>query len=224
MMTAHFSDYVQSHLHPKTIFVVGGGPSLNQHDLAVLNQPEHFVICCNQAFSLIPSAKIAHHSDYAWWEQYQSQLESQFTGDFITGCGLGNTKAYPDVVTHMGFIQHHNLDDLFRSAMYVYGNNCGLQALSIAHLFQPQNIVLIGFDFKAENGQSHGYEKNNLASMEHYQSFWLMFLRGFTDFEKIKATQWQKAYPNQALPAIWNVNPDSALTLYDKSKSLSDFL
>lgn len=224
MTTTHFSEYVEQHSSPQTIFVLGGGPSLKKHDLTPLNTPEHFVICCNQAFQLIPSAKITHHSDYAWWEQYQSRLASEFRGDFITGCGLGNSKTYPKAVTELKITPPAQWEQLFSSTMQVYGNNCGLQAMCIAHLFQPQNIVLIGFDFKTENGQSHGYATENSASIKRYESFWRMFLRDFADFEKIKTKQWKKVFTDRPLPSIWNINPDSALSIYDRSKNLSDFL
>lgn len=106
----------------------------------------------------------------------------------------------------------------------ITGNNCGLQALVLAHLFKPQNIVLIGFDFKADNNTTHGYEKLDPASLKHYQKFWNIFLKDFKRFEQLKKIQWNVAFPNIEMPKIWNLNPDSALELYDKSKNLADFI
>lgn len=223
-MTSHFYQYIQDHKFLDTIFIIGGGPSIKTMNLEALRNRKHFIICCNQAFEMFPHAQIAHHSDYGWWIKYQSLLETQFKGHFITGCGLGNTQDYPETVVRMQFIHHTNQDQLFRTTDYVYGNNCGLQALSLAHLFQPKNIVLIGFDFKSLNGQSHGYEKSATDPSINYPHFWNMFLKSFKAFERLKRTQWQAIHPTHNPPQIWNLNPDSALTLYDTNKTLEDFL
>lgn len=223
-MDSNFHQYIQDHKFINTIFIIGGGPSIKTMDLTALRDPKHFVICCNQAFAMFPHAQITHHSDYSWWEKYQSSLGTQFKGLFITGCGLGNSRSYPESVVQMQFIHHGNQDQLFRTTEHVYGNNCGLQALSLAHLFQPKNIVLIGFDFKSLNGHSHGYEKSTTDPSINYAHFWKLFLKSFQAFERLKTTQWQSVHPTINPPQIWNLNPDSALTLYDRTKTLEDFL
>lgn len=223
-MTSHFYQYIQNNKFIDTIFIIGGGPSIKMMNLTALHNPKHFVICCNQAFELFPHAQITHHSDYSWWMKYQSQLETQFKGHFITGCGLGNNQNYPETVVRMQFIHHANQDQLFKSTEHVYGNNCGLQALSIAHLFQPKNIVLIGFDFKPLDGQTHGYAQLNTDPKLNYMHLWTLFLKSFKAFEQLKTTQWQAVYPTRNPPKIWNLNPNSALTLYNKTKALEDFL
>ena len=223
-MNQNFHQYIQHHKFINTIFIIGGGPSIKTLDLSGLDTSKHLIICCNQAFELFPNAQITHHSDYSWWEKYQSSLEIQFKGHFITGCGLGNTRAYPEMVTHMQFIHHANQAQLFRSSNHVYGNNCGLQALSIAHLFQPKNIVLIGFDFKSLHGKTHSYAQSNTHPNLDYAHLWALFLKSFKAFEQLKTTQWQTVYPTRQPPQIWNLNPDSALALYNKTKALEDFL
>ena len=223
-MASDFYQYIQNNKFIDTIFIIGGGPSLKKIDLTVLNDPQYFVVCCNQAFELFPHAQITHHSDYSWWTQYQSQLKTQFKGHFITGCGLGNSRSYPEIVERMQFIHHANQDQLFKATDHVYGNNCGLQALSLAHLFQPKNIVLIGFDFKNLDGQSHGYTQLKADPTLDYTHFWALFLKSFQTFVRLKRAQWHVVHPTHNPPQIWNLNPDSALTLYDKTKTLEDFL
>ena len=223
-MSENFEYYLKQHQQPKTIFIIGGGPSLQKIDDLALQNTQHFVICCNQAFRLFPYARIAHHSDYSWWVKYKLQLEQHFKGDLITGCGLGNTLDYPSNVTRLSTSNYNNHHELFNLPTLITGNNCGLQALALAHLFKPQNIVLIGFDFKTDDNTTHGYEKSDHVSIEHYQKFWNIFLKDFKRFEKLKNTQWNTIFPNIEMPKIWNLNPDSALELYDKSKRLADFI
>lgn len=223
-MSDNFRYYLQQYQKPELIFIIGGGPSLKKIDLLSLQHSNHFIICCNQAFQLFPNARIAHHSDYNWWQQYQIKLEQQFKGDLITGCGLGSTLSYPSNVTRLSTSHYENHHELFTLPTMITGNNCGLQALVLAHLFKPQHIILIGFDFKATNNTTHGYNKADLTSIEHYQKFWNIFLKDFKRFEHLKKIQWNVAFPNIEMPKIWNLNPDSALEFYDKSKNLADFI
>ena len=222
MIKSDFTHYLKDQ-NPKNIFIIGGGPSLQKLDTTALQKSEHFIICCNQAFKLFPYANIAHHSDYQWWLEYQSELEQNFLGDYITGCGLGHSSDYPSNVTRLYTVTHDTQHELFQSSNRILGNNCGLQALALAHLFQPENIILIGFDFTADRNMTHGYEKSNLQSVAHYEKFWQIFLKDFKRFERLKNAQWSLSFPNTALPKIWNLNPNSALDLYDRSKCLSDF-
>lgn len=224
MISSQLTHYLKKYTQPETIFIIGGGPSLKQHDTQALQNPEYFVISCNQAFRLFPYARIAHHSDYSWWVKYKLQLEQHFKGDLITGCGLGNTLDYPSNVIRLSTSNYKNHDELFQLPTLITGNNCGLQALALAHLFQPKNIVLIGFDFKADHNTTHGYEKSDHVSIEHYQKFWNLFLKDFKRFEQLKNIQWNTIFPNVEMPKIWNINPTSALELYDKSKCLADFI
>ncbi|SPL68912.1 motility associated factor glycosyltransferase family protein [Acinetobacter stercoris] len=219
-----FPDFIQQNLHPETIFIIGGGPSIQSYDLTQLQHPDYFIITCNQAFQLLPHSKISHHSDYSWWQKYHQRLEMDFKGQIITGCGLGSNLTYPDSVIKLNTIQFHTREQLFKSPSYVYGNNCGLQTVSLAHLFIPKNIVLIGFDFKSENNQSHGYIQDQQNNIKSYEKFWTLFLKDFQRFEQRRHQIWHEINPDYPLPKIWNINPNSALTLYDQTARLDDFI
>ncbi|MCP1771287.1 hypothetical protein J2T38_000076 [Neisseria perflava] len=219
-----FLHYMQQQRYPDTIFVIGGGPSLKNVNFSLFT-PEHFVIVCNQAFELMPHARIAHHCDHKWWRDYRTSLAENFKGEFITGCGLGCNLEEDGSVLRVGLRNQNSQlgEEIFYPTddIYVYGGNSGLQALSLAHLFAPKNIVLIGFDFQAKDGKSHGYAKKDQQAVDSYLRFWKMFVKDFNRFEKLRRDVWRADNP---LPEIWNVNPDSALTLYDRSRKLADFL
>lgn len=180
---------IQKYHQVEFVIIVGGGTSLKQFDLIQL-QPQHnqLIICCNQAFRLIPTAQISHHSDYVWWMEYQKQLKVHFQGELITGCNLGHNQTYPDQVTHLRCARVDSLATLFTEPDLIYGNNCGLQALALAHLFQPTSIYLLEFDFQADATQTHGYEKTDIKDLAHYEKFWQFFLKDFRRFEQHRQT------------------------------------
>ena len=147
------------------------------------------MICCNQAFLSCPQAQISHHSDYSWWLDYQTHLK-HFKGQLRTGCGLGRNIAYPaDInIYELHTVRGAATAALFQDPNYVYGNNCGLQALAFAHHFKPQHIWLIGFDFKADQQQSHGYDLQKPTPLETAGKFWPSFLKDFARFERLRQT------------------------------------
>lgn len=207
------------------IFVIGGGASLLQQPIHLLDAKQHFIITCNEAFTFFPNAMISHHADYSWWQEHQNQLNFVFKGSIKTGAGLGTNLPYPDnSIETLTMVKANNQDLLFRTPEYIYGNNCGLQALSLAHLMRPKHIILLGFDFKIENHQTHSYKNMPTEDLKRLQIFWAGFLKNFEEFEHFRQLQWHKVHPHLALPKIWNTNPDSALNLYDKSKSLEELL
>lgn len=221
-----FSYFLNLYKNIKDILIIGGGPSIKNYDLQHLPiQDDLLIICCNQAFLQCPQAQISHHSDYSWWLNYQDQLK-HFSGILRTGCGLGSNLDYPleSKIYKLTTARVRQLDLLFQNPNLIYGNNCGLQALSLAHLFQPYNIWLLGFDFRAEQGISHGYEIQQTAGLDHYLKFWPQFLRDFSRFEHLRKTAWQKAYLNHPIPQIYNLNPNSALNLYPLPQKIPYFL
>lgn len=216
---------LQQYRQVQNIVILGGGPSLQTLDLAQLHPTQEcLIICCNQAFQLMPQAQIAHHSDYQWWKNYQQALDTEFQGQLITGCGLGSNASYPEHIHQFSTCQNDQLASLFQSLRLTYGNNCGLQALALAHLFQPESIWLAGFDFKAQEQRSHGYVKYDHKDMSHYEKFWGFFLKDFSRFERLRHSLWPQHYPERNLPQIYNLNADSALKLYPCPVQLPPFL
>lgn len=224
-MQKKFSDLVLNEPPTKKIFVIGGGASLQQQPIHLLDTKQHFLITCNEAFRFFPEAYISHHADYSWWQEHKNQLDRLFKGAIKTGAGLGTNLPYPDnSIEMLTMVKANNQDLLFRTPEYIYGNNCGLQALSLAHLLRPKHIILLGFDFKIENNQTHSYKNSSTESLQHLKTFWAGFLRNFAEFEQFRQQQWKVIHPKLALPKIWNTNPNSALNLYDKSKSLNELI
>lgn len=146
------TELMKHYQNVQDVLIVGGGPSLKNYNLSQIKSSENLLlICCNQAFLQLPQAQISHHSDYSWWLNYQDQLK-QFEGHLRTGCGLGQNIEYPSEsrIHKLSTARAEHVQCLFQDHDLVYGNNCGLQALSLAHLFQPKNIWLLGFDFQPE--------------------------------------------------------------------------
>lgn len=221
-----FQEFIQHYMHVQDILIIAGGPSQLSFDLTTIQPSKKLlIICCNQSFLQLPQAQIAHHSDYAWWLQYQPMLKACFQGDIISGCGLGHNRPYPEhEVINFKTVRIDTQAELFHSPYFVYGNNCGLQAYSLAHLFQPQRIWLMGYDFQHQQGQTHAYQHQHVQELGHYEKFWGLFLKDFQRFEHLRHKLWSTAQPHRTLPLTYNLNANSALKLYPSPIELPDWL
>ncbi|OTG84521.1 hypothetical protein B9T33_01695 [Acinetobacter sp. ANC 5054] len=221
-----FQEFIQHYMHVQDVLIIAGGPSQLSFDLTTIHPSKKLlIICCNQSFLQLPQAQIAHHSDYAWWLQYQATLKASFQGDIISGCGLGHNRPYPEhEVLSLKTVRIDTQAELFHSLHYVYGNNCGLQAFSLAHLFQPQRIWLMGYDFQAQQGQTHAYQHQQPQELAHFEKFWGLFLKDFQHFEHLRQRVWHSVHPKHQLPQVFNLNPDSALKLYPSPLELPHWL
>ena len=207
------------------IVIIGGGPSLKNFQLnQIESNNNQLIISCNQSIFQIPHAQIAHHSDHDWWQEF-SEAMKEIHEPLISGCGLGRKLKYDATrVLELKHLNATNLHQFLHDQRLVCGNNAGLQALSMAHLFLPKRIWLIGFDFQYIDQESHGYIKNKILPAHHYEKMWQFFLKDFYFFEKLKTSQWSSAFGQQAKPEIFNLNAQSKLQLYPTPNSLPDFL
>lgn len=224
----HFEIKNLAHLVKKyegcdNLFVVAGGPSIEQLNYQALDSNKHRMIVGNTAFRLFPNAMLAHHTDYAWWLAHGDELTQTFTGELITGNGLGYSHC--DYPAHVEFLKHTKERKFFAEHDTIFGANSGLQGLILAHFFAPKNIILIGFDHKpAANGQTHWNNATPLMEVSNMQKSWEMSLKGFQNFANLRTHMWESYRPNHTLPKILNASPESLITDFEKIDSIDQYL
>ena len=206
-----------------TLFVVAGGPSIEQLNYQEINHKKHPIIVGNTAFRLFPQAILAHHTDFSWWRNYGTELLHTFQGELITGNGLGYSHAeYPEPVEHLKYDQKRLF---FSTHDTLFGANSGLQSLILAHYFAPKNIIMLGFDHKpASNGQTHWNNATPLMEASKMQDSWNLSLKGFREFAQIRQKLWHTYRQNQALPNILNASPESLINDFEKISSIDQYL
>lgn len=133
-----------------TVFILGGGPSVNDLDVSRLRDQR--VIAVNSSFLIAPWADCLAFGDSAWLTWNRAKLHLH-TGPFkVTWAGIAAT------ITGLNV---HVLGRDRRSALstdprLVAGSNSGHGAVNLAVHFGARRIVLLGFDMKpSKDGQNN---------------------------------------------------------------------
>jgi hypothetical protein len=183
----------------KTVYIVGGGPSLCGVNLTPLKGK--CVIGCNDAYvlgeKLVP---ICYFGDYAWWMIHRERLKL-YEG-ILVSCSL---KYIEDPSVHM--LERVNGKTLEKFPKVGWFCNTGASAINLAVNLGAKKIVLLGFDMKLGNsGQSnwHINEKDRPKAMR-YQVF-------MENIANLADSLWRD-YPEVE---VINANMDSALNLFRK--------
>jgi hypothetical protein len=132
----------------QTAFILGGGPSLRSVDLG---RVQGRVIAINDAYRLYPAADILYFCDAAWWEGRNGRrghVKRVFTGerivtlenDFDGVLRLRNTGA-TGLETEPDGLRH--------------GSNSGYQCINLAYHLGVKRIVLLGYDMRCVDGETH---------------------------------------------------------------------
>lgn len=206
-----------------TIFVVAGGPSLEMFDRSIISAEQHSIIVCNTAYKLYPTAMLAHHADYSWWRAHGEHLIKHFKGEHITGVGMGvNVWNYPTSVQRLNYI---GANGILANPLSVSGINSGQQGLSLAHLFEPRRIVLLGFDHThSPSGQSHWSGAAPLTQPDAMDKLWFTAMKWFHTFAVNREKWWAQQGRQSPLPVILNVSPISAIKEFERVDKLPDDL
>lgn len=120
------------------VYIVGGGQSVQNVDLRELRNK--ITIGINDAFRYIPMCNIVYFMDRSWARRTQDVPESVLR---VTSKHLHAEVRKPEfsdvILVHSPYIV--NVEDS------VFGNNSGVQALTMALNFGASEVNLLGFDF-----------------------------------------------------------------------------
>jgi hypothetical protein len=148
----------------QTIVVVGGGPSVGVVDLTPLRLSGAPVIAANNAFRLVPWAKVIFFADSRWW-RWNGQdidLDEARYRMVTTGAALRDE----------GRIQRMRREydlALATEPNALAGFDSGSMAINLAYHYGASRILLLGFDMRFDAGRAHWHEDHPIVTPEsHY--------------------------------------------------------
>ena len=189
----------------KTVFIIGGGPSLKGFDWTLL-QGKH-IIGCNDAYLLGNWVDICCFGDVKWYKHHKDRLSS-FNGLKVTW--RKELVDEPDVFVLKG--QPTGL--LLKPEWIGWNTSTGAMAINLAVKMGSKKIVLLGFDMKLGEGGESNWHENSLDKPSR-----LVFKKFNKGFAHLKAELQGKAPDVEIL----NANPDSGLDMFPKV-ALEDLL
>lgn len=160
----------------KTVFIVGGGPSVANLDLSLL-EGKH-VLAVNNAHEIVPQYDVLYFTDSRWWGWYRDRIAPSFSGPICTLADPADitpkdprmvfyTRYYP--FTDMG----HPLSDQMGQ---LAGHESGYSAIDLAVQHGASRLILIGYDFDFMGGRSHWHSGHPAQSEpERYRRQWPPF-------------------------------------------------
>lgn len=184
----------------KTVYVLGGGPSLKDVDLERIKGER--VIATNNAYRIAPWADFLYFMDCRWWEQHKSEIR-YFSGMIVTTCQ--RCQDIPGIkYLKRGHRKRHDErpDHLFR------GNNSGVGACSLAIKLGAKKIILLGFDMKMVGGQHNWHNDHNKSTPNKiYQEQFMKMFEYLSMCAPEYGVEIVNATPGSALPFFPIVDP-----------------
>lgn len=190
-------------LEGKDVFLVGGGPSINEVPESVWRSMLHRnVIAVNNAYRLVPNALVLYWNDRKWYKWNRDDL-GRHTGKYKV------TRRNPSTYqgTSIRVLDFRPKSDWSEDPQSVAGVDSGLAALNLAYLMGARRIFLVGFDMQQTGGRNnwHGFHQRDDTTTARYTH---TFIPG-----------WQKAareLRRKGSPVVYNCGPVSALDCFER--------
>lgn len=182
----------------ETAYIIGGGPSLSGFNWEDLVGKK--TIAINKSILHYPNADIIYWTDSRVYGWYKAAIDN--------AKGLKITiRDHSSYSTDVKILKKNNNFGLCESNdSLCHGNNSGYAAINLAYLLGVTKIVLLGYDMKNSNKQSHyheGYPVPATADLVYKDQF----LPGFNILADSLREKNVKVY---------NASPDSLLTVWPK--------
>lgn len=138
------------HRAPRTIVVVGSGPSLRKRDVAYAEKRAELLVV-NDNYRLALKAPWLYACDGDWWDHHIAAVRKDFAGECWT-----QDKAAAD--RHgLKWIQSVDNPGLSTDQALIHqGGSSGYQAINLAWHFGATKVVLLGFDMGGK-GKRHWF-------------------------------------------------------------------
>lgn len=185
-----------------TVFIIGGGPSLNKYlpDKTVLDGKD--IIAVNSAYKFFPNAICCMFMDMHWFLGNKDHLLSTFKGVPIVGAFPNEILEYRDRYKFDNILTREGDSGLSTNDKTIVGSNSGHMAINLAVKLGYKDIVLLGFDMDKLNPVTHWHKEYIRQSMvDRYDSVMIPYLNTI----------------NAHLPSgvsIWNINKESAIKCF----------
>ena len=137
-----------------TIFIIGGGPSLQLECLESIRDQR--IIAVNQAFRSAPFADVLYFGDGQFYKDNLIDIRG-FGGLIVSSYaqipGIG--KGWPGV-RRVGRSIPYGIQSE-KQGHVAWNNNSGASAINVAYWLGAERIVLLGFDMKPSQGRKHSW-------------------------------------------------------------------
>lgn len=178
----------------RTVFIIGGGPSLRGFEPSPL--VGHYIIAINSSYRLVPNADMLFFSDTHWWEEHGPVVMKNFKGLIVT-----TNRRFQIGSDRIKRVQSELKQEFAFPGERVIrqGRTSGHSAISLAITMGAPLIVLLGFDMRRVGGRSH-----------HHNDYFTTDDRIFSDDFIPKFDGWNEAARNVGVTIV-NATPGSAL-------------
>jgi len=178
----------------KSIFLIGGGPSLKDFDFSRLKGK--FTIGVNKCYEkIIPD--LLYFSDSCFYDWYKPEIDALK----CEKASIANTLKQPFNIIKLGCTGETGLEMRFGNVRH--GSNSGHAALNVTYHLRPKQVFLLGFDMKQEDNNTHwhsGYQDKKRSSGPLFSAN-----KWIENFKTVSVH-----YRNVNFK-IWNCNPESNL-------------
>jgi len=183
----------------KTVFVIGGGPSLNHMNLKPIH--DRPVVGCNNAYELGTWVDWIIFADKRWWGWNYEKVERWQNRDRVICLVpqlLDDQQRWP-------FLKFVRRDEA-RFGLSVeqdticWNRGCGGAAINLAYLLGARRIVLLGFDMRMVEGKHNWHDNHKHEERPKiYQNSMVPFLKPMSDAMKVTGLQIVNCTPKSAL-------------------------
>lgn len=181
----------------QTVFVVGGGPSVNHIPWKLLR--DRPIVGCNDAFRLGDHIDWLVFADKRWWVWNHEELTKWKNRENTIALVPQLLKDKP---SWLKIVRR----DEARFGLSVepdtvcWNRGCGGAAINVAYLLGASRVVLLGFDMRMVD-RKHNWHDNHRSEERPkiYQNSMIPFLKPMSDAMKVTGFQIVNATPNSAL-------------------------
>lgn len=144
------------------VFILGGGPSVTEPVLALLNSSKHKTLCINSSCEFISNPYAVMWCDESWsnknadwltrYDGWKFSVKNEYLAkNYFNKDVLGQFKSIP-----IGKSGDNGFDERFE---YVRGNNTGTNAINFLINCGVSSIGLVGMDMGMDGGKTHFHTK-----------------------------------------------------------------
>ena len=149
-----------------TVYILGGGPSLNAVPLDLI-KGEH-VIGINNAYQLGDWVDVCWFGDSRWWFDFGhgKRLLKEFFG--LRVCCVPRLDDHPGIKT---LTRGKPLGIETRPQFVAWNRNSGGSAINLAYHLGGRRIVLVGFDMQRVNDRANWHEDHPCPQKDPYERY-----------------------------------------------------
>ena len=138
-----------------TVFILGGGPSLLDNDLSLLNG--HNVLGVNQAYQIKScNVPVCFSGDHRWWGWNKKKL-LKYEGLLVT-CYPKFSSPPGRSIVNLNRITKKGIHSA-SSTEIAWNGNSGGSAVNVAYLLGAKRIVLLGYDMTHAKGNFNWHDE-----------------------------------------------------------------